>query len=265
MACSLKRCQGKRGCICPRGANLPPGSYRGTSVPSEPTLPALTPTKAAKSTKQPRLNRSKPTSSSAATTPTTSSPLATVPPTAVPAAIVRATVPEPVLPVLDPRRNGSIVVRYNHYKKEFAIMNGSVTTAVIDAQYFLLSVFPKAALHLSRYGPSDFGYEANGESERPMLREDPPGVYHDLLDGDVVWVHIEEDAAERAAYEERQDAYAKAAANKRAEAPPSNGLLKEKTESCSCLEGNPCVDRYCCKDWDHRLEVAKRHGWKGFQ
>ncbi|KDO30644.1 hypothetical protein SPRG_04545 [Saprolegnia parasitica CBS 223.65] len=213
MACSLKRCQGssqvppslfhavtlgKRGCICPKGVNLPP-------------------------------------------------------------------VPEPALPVLDPRRNGSIVVRYNHYKKAFPIANGSTTTAEIDAQYFLLSVFPKAALRLSRYGPSDFGYEENGENERPMLREDPPGVYHDLLDGDVVWVHVEEDAAERAAYEERQDAYAKAAATKRAEAPPPNGLLKENTESCSCLEGNPCVDRYCCKDWDHRLEVAKRHGWKGFQ
>ena len=33
------------------------------------------------------------------------------------------------------------------------------------------------------------------------------------------------------------------------------------TESCSCLEGNPCVDEYSCKDWHNRFEVAKKHGW----
>ena len=37
-----------------------------------------------------------------------------------------------------------------------------------------------------------------------------------------------------------------------------------KTESCSCIEGNPCADAYCCKDWKNRFEVAKKHGWKGF-
>ena len=34
--------------------------------------------------------------------------------------------------------------------------------------------------------------------------------------------------------------------------------------SCSCLEGNPCVVAYNCKDWVHRFEVAKANGWKGF-
>ena len=38
----------------------------------------------------------------------------------------------------------------------------------------------------------------------------------------------------------------------------------EKMESCSCIEGNPCVDAYCCKDWNNRFDVAKKHGWKGF-
>ena len=32
-------------------------------------------------------------------------------------------------------------------------------------------------------------------------------------------------------------------------------------ESCSCLEGNPCVDEYHCKDWKNRFEVAKKNGW----
>ena len=42
------------------------------------------------------------------------------------------------------------------------------------------------------------------------------------------------------------------------------GVTTKKQESCSCIEGNPCVDAYCCKDWKNRFEVAKKHGWKGF-
>ena len=29
-------------------------------------------------------------------------------------------------------------------------------------------------------------------------------------------------------------------------------------ESCSCIEGNPCADAYCCKDWKNREAVAAR-------
>ncbi len=32
-------------------------------------------------------------------------------------------------------------------------------------------------------------------------------------------------------------------------------------ESCSCVEGNPCVDPYICLDWHNRISVAKRHGY----
>ena len=31
----------------------------------------------------------------------------------------------------------------------------------------------------------------------------------------------------------------------------------EFRESCSCLEGNPCVDKYNCKDWANREKIAK--------
>jgi hypothetical protein len=37
-----------------------------------------------------------------------------------------------------------------------------------------------------------------------------------------------------------------------------------KAESCSCIEGNPCLDKYNCKDWENRYVVAKNNGWKGF-
>eukprot|EP00940_MAST-03C_sp_MAST-3C-sp2_P003182 g3182.t1 len=28
-------------------------------------------------------------------------------------------------------------------------------------------------------------------------------------------------------------------------------------DKCSCLEGNPCISKYVCKDWDHRFDVAR--------
>ncbi len=36
-----------------------------------------------------------------------------------------------------------------------------------------------------------------------------------------------------------------------------------RTEGCSCLYGNPCIDSYVCGDWTNRFEVAKRNGFKG--
>ena len=33
---------------------------------------------------------------------------------------------------------------------------------------------------------------------------------------------------------------------------------QEDKSSCSCLEGNPCIDPNCCKDWKNREAVAAR-------
>ena len=35
-------------------------------------------------------------------------------------------------------------------------------------------------------------------------------------------------------------------------------LTLSDSASCSCLEGNPCISPYNCKDWLHRYEVAER-------
>eukprot|EP00976_Prorocentrum_cordatum_P017338 349051-Prorocentrum_minimum.AAC.3 len=37
----------------------------------------------------------------------------------------------------------------------------------------------------------------------------------------------------------------------------------EDSASCSCVEGNPCMSAYNCKNWAKRFEVAKANGWKG--
>ncbi len=39
----------------------------------------------------------------------------------------------------------------------------------------------------------------------------------------------------------------------------ADGVMSEDAASCSCLEGNPCVVAYNCKDWTNRFEVARRH------
>ena len=38
----------------------------------------------------------------------------------------------------------------------------------------------------------------------------------------------------------------------------------DDSSSCSCIEGNPCLVAYNCKNWARRYEIAKAHGWKGF-
>lgn len=37
-----------------------------------------------------------------------------------------------------------------------------------------------------------------------------------------------------------------------------------RVEGCSCKFGNPCQDKYICKDWNNRFAVAKKNGWKEF-
>ena len=32
----------------------------------------------------------------------------------------------------------------------------------------------------------------------------------------------------------------------------------EDAASCSCVEGNPCVSPYNCKNWEKRFEIAKK-------
>ena len=108
-----------------------------------------------------------------------------------------------------------------------------------------------------------------GLTDRPLIKEEPEGVFIGLAPDTVYYVHIEEDSAEKEAYLKRAEETAAKNAKKREqdEENEKNGLADlviEKREGCSCIEGNPCLDAYGCKDWQNRFEVAKKHGWKGF-
>ena len=89
-------------------------------------------------------------------------------------------------------RNGQVQINYNHYKKEFTLVNGSVTAEVIDAEYCLTFAFPKCKIHLSVYSPTSFAYEELGLSAAPLEEELPAGVFQRLKKTTVYWVHVEE-------------------------------------------------------------------------
>jgi hypothetical protein len=162
--------------------------------------------------------------------------------------------------------DGNVKINYNHYKKEFPIVKGSLTSEAIDSEYCLTFAFPNSKIHLSTYSPNDFSYEDKGLSAPPLEKENPVGTYQGLRVDTVYWVHLEEDKNELEAYHKRQEKFAEEAAakQKQDEENEARGLPQiSSAESCSCIEGNPCMDRYGCKDWENRYEVAKRNGWKG--
>ena len=176
------------------------------------------------------------------------------------------------------RRNGRVKIHYNHYDKEYDIVDGKLDWEHVDDQYAISFVFKgqwtcnlkcKAteerilpdggALHVEMRKDPD-GFDPDDEEEKwcgffsglcVLDDEGKPNEYVLEVQEDAVW-----DAAARAAGTYK---------TYKAPAPEESCVSQNsKQESCSCIEGNPCADAYCCKDWKNRFEVAKKHGWKGF-
>jgi hypothetical protein len=166
------------------------------------------------------------------------------------------------------KNNGKVVLNYVMYNEEFAIVDGTLTQAAIDDLYCLSDAMPGCCVHLSRHQPSvGRQMEADGAPfEDIFLREDPRGTYHGLEDDQVLYVYVEEEAAQRARDQARMRAVAQAMDGAPVRDSKGNIVRDDgrSMESCSCIYGNPCVDEYGCKDWDNRYAVAKKNGWKGF-
>lgn len=280
--CTLKRCQGKRGCICPKG-QLAVGVYSKCESPNKSELPAIQATVN-------NANKKSFLTSSKAKSQTSSKPSSVILKSKETKIEIPSQPPDEIkLPPLQPEQlsigpsdadinekqvapvtgKGSVTVRFNHYKKKFEILNGELSPEAVDAEYALSFAFPGSRLHLSKYGPSDFSYEELGLTAAPFQQETTSGNFVGLENDEVYWVHVEEDASTKLEYESRQAVRAAENAKLRAaqEEAEASGLTVKvsKSESCSCIEGNPCLDKYCCKDWDNRYAVAKKNGWKGFQ
>ena len=78
------------------------------------------------------------------------------------------------------------------------------------------------------------------------LHEDPRGTYHGLEDDQILYVYVEEEAAQRARDQACMRAIAQAQAMDGAPVRDSKGNIVRddgrSMESCSCIYGNPCVD-----------------------
>ena len=160
------------------------------------------------------------------------------------------------------RGNGSITVVYNQYHEPFPIVDGSTTASNIDEEYALSFVMPNCLIHLSLLESRDlYGHLAAGAD--PFVQEDPVGVYRGLVKNTTYYCFVEEQEE----FKKRdQEATRRRLAAEVALAHASSGRKDDGRvlESCSCIEGNPCVDEYGCKDWGNRFAVAQKNGWKGF-
>ena len=91
-----------------------------------------------------------------------------------------------------------------------------------------------------------------------------------LRDGKEYWVYVVEDPEEEEKDRERMKEVVKKLSEEiamasKGEVNEFGDLCREAgvTESCSCIEGNPCVDQYLCRDWHRRYQISKENGWKG--
>ncbi|KAF0691986.1 Aste57867_16892 [Aphanomyces stellatus] len=165
--------------------------------------------------------------------------------------------------LLSKKQNGQVTLKYEMYSEQFAIANGSMVAAAIDDAYCLSFVMPQCLIHLSLHDPpTKLELETAGQRNL-FVYENPLGTYHGLDADSTYYVYIEQEA----------DQLARDQARMREIAATMEGANRGKPmkmddgrgfESCSCVEGNPCVDEYGCKDWHNRFAIATKNGWKGF-
>lgn len=164
--------------------------------------------------------------------------------------------PEPAAPPEPDTRNGQTTIRYNHYDKKFETKDGKLTAAAIDEEYALSFVFEGAKMHLSLNDPK-LGYGFEKGDEKPELVPEKDGTFSELDVTKEYFIIMEETSEAMAENEKKQKEYAERAREeqKQREENPDLDVSSfggEDSASCSCIEGNPCMSKYNCKDWNNR-------------
>jgi len=153
------------------------------------------------------------------------------------------------------RAEGTITCNYFMDDITIPVSKNSLTAEAINEEFGLYDVMPGCRILLSTIdSKARTSYEnAHIGQVAPFVREDPIGTFQELLCDEKYFIIVKEDAKQ----------YEKDMATQR-EKNIADGKPEEedgaRAEGCSCLYGNPCVDQYICKDWDHRMEVAKKNG-----
>lgn len=86
--------------------------------------------------------------------------------------------------------HGKVTIKWNHYERELAMINGVLNYKAFDEHFCLSFVYKEARYHLckDKFIHSDQKYIYVEETE--------PNEYKGLEDGETYWVHIEESAEE---------------------------------------------------------------------
>ena len=184
------------------------------------------------------------------------------------AALAAAPEPEPE----PPANNGKVKVRYNHYNRDFDVVGGKLQWEHVDDEYAIGFVFKgNWTCHLTHEATAE-KILPDGGALRKEMRKDPdafdPDEEEEKWCGFFSGLTIADSDGKQKQYVlvVKEDEVLDAMTTKTTYKAPTKETIPggKKMESCSCIEGNPCADAYCCKDWRNRFEVAKKHGWKGF-
>ena len=168
--------------------------------------------------------------------------------------------------------NGNVILLYELYNELFPIKNGELTSEEIDDVYNLTFVMPKCLIHLSQFNPQQRkeAIESNNgllDFDSFYLKENPVGHFHGLISNASYYVYVEQEAEQLLRDQEVMRSKVATMTMMGVGQGNHNGIVRDDgrvLESCSCIYGNPCVDEYGCKDWDNRLAIATKNGWKGF-
>ena len=142
LKCTLKRCQGKRGCICPIGTAI--GTYKGKKI--EVINNNVIKNNISTTKNNVNLNNTKHPSKDVInkTNKTEEIPILHQSLSIKDNNIIDTTTLISSLDINKPIDlndykgiNGEIVIRYNHYKKKFPVIDGSTTSSLIVEQYYL--------------------------------------------------------------------------------------------------------------------------------
>ena len=147
--------------------------------------------------------------------------------------------------------NGIAVLRYNHYRHELAVKRNAVRIEAID-ELFLFSAVFRGSFVVTLRGPDGVVLRPGAGS---VVAADTGICIAGVVPGAEYWILVEQDAEAEATVEKRIFKSAEAAA------AGGDGSSVAAVESCSCIYGNPCVDRYLCQDWGNRYAVSRTNGW----
>lgn len=167
--------------------------------------------------------------------------------------------------MLNLKYNGVVVVKYNIYEKKFPIVNGSLDSSVIDAEWSLRRVMPNCKLHLAPIDDMEAFTYLQEDKAIPYVLEEPDGIYQGLEAETELYLYVEEDTEENLKrWNKIKSTWGASTSNfqnKQVIIDAGSGLEKYK-EKCSCKYGAPCVDQFTCDNWSMRYATAKENGWR---